>query len=242
MNDQESVERTRWPRRRWAVVGLGCIVLLALAAVAAGPIMSRVEQPAYAVTAAAGAIEIRDYGPMNAAEVDIRGERAAAISQGFALIAAYIFGANAPNATIAMTAPVQSQPQQPTAKQTTAQTIAMTAPVVQQGKTEGGEVIWSVRFIMPQKWTMDTLPKPKDAHVKLIHVAAKQLAVIRFSGTASDALIAEKTMALRKYVTDNKIAVVGEPVLAFYNPPWTLPLFRRNEIMLELAPGEARKP
>jgi hypothetical protein len=120
MHDQAPVERTRWLRRRWAAVGLSCVMLLALAAVAAGPIMSRVEQPAYVVTATAGAIEIRAYGPMIAAEVDIPGERASAISQGFSLIAAYIFGANAPNATIAMTAPVQSQPQQPTAKQANA--------------------------------------------------------------------------------------------------------------------------
>jgi SOUL heme-binding protein len=118
----------------------------------------------------------------------------------------------------------------------------MTAPVIQQGKRDGGEVIWSVRFIMPQKWTMDTLPKPKDTRVKLIPVAAKQQAVIRFSGTASDALIAEKTEDLRKYVTDNKISVVGQPILAFYNPPWTLPILRRNEIMLELAAPPARNP
>ena len=59
----------------------------------------------------------------------------------------------------------------------------------------------------------------------------------RFSGLANDALIRAKTVELRKYASDHKLTTVGEPLLAFYNPPWTLPFFRRNEIMLELAEG-----
>jgi hypothetical protein len=163
---------------------------------------------------------------MIAAEVEVSGERRAAINEGFRLIAGYIFGANKPNAKIAMTAPVEQQAKQ---------TIAMTAPVTQQSRDRS----WTVRFIMPKSWTMETLPKPTDDRVKLVPLPSKQMVVIRFSGVANDALIATKTSELRQYAADNKLSVRGEPVLAFYNPPWTLPFFRRNEIMLELTSSRA---
>jgi hypothetical protein len=204
----------------WGLAGL--VLILAIAAVAAGPIMSMVEQPEYKVVTSKGAIEVRDYGPMIAAEAVVTGERQAAISEGFRLIAAYIFGANKPNAKIEMTAPVQQQREQ---------TIAMTAPVTQQG--DGGR--WTVRFIMPKNWTMETLPAPNDTHVRLVRVPAKRMVAIRFTWRATDSLISAKTTELRKYVHDEKLVTVGQPLLAFYNPPWTLPFFRRNEIMLELA-------
>jgi hypothetical protein len=210
-------------RRKTIYAGLAVIVvMLAIAAAAAGPIMSRVEQPDYTVTITDGAIEIRSYGPMIAAETEVKGEREAAINEGFRLVAGYIFGANKPNAKIAMTAPVQ---QQSTRK------IAMTAPVTQQ--TTGDS--WTVRFIMPSKWTLETLPVPNDTRVTLKPMPAKRMLVIRFSGSANDSLIQTKTDELRRYAAEKVLATVGEPLLAFYNPPWTLPFFRRNEIMLELA-------
>jgi hypothetical protein len=207
----------------WAFLG---VAIAAIAAAAAGPIMSRVEQPKYTVNRSDGATEIRDYGSMIAAEVEVSGERRAAINEGFRLIAGYIFGANKPNAKIAMTAPVEQQAKQ---------TIAMTAPVTQQSRDRS----WTVRFIMPKSWTMETLPTPTDDRVKLVPLPSKQMVVIRFSGVANDALIATKTSELRQYAADNKLSLRGEPVLAFYNPPWTLPFFRRNEIMLELTSSRA---
>ena len=87
--------------------------------------MSRVEQPEYQIINSNGPIEIRSYGPMIAAEAEVRGERKAAINEGFRLIAGYIFGNNAPHSKIDMTAPVQQQRQQ---------TIAMTAPVTHPGR------------------------------------------------------------------------------------------------------------
>ena len=204
----------------WAIAGI--VFILAIAAVAAGPIMSLVEQPEYTVAASKGSIEVRNYGPLIAAEAELNGERQAAIREGFRLIAGYIFGANKPNAKIEMTAPVQQQRQQ---------TIALTAPVTQQG--DGGT--WKVRFIMPKKWTIETLPAPNDTRVRLVPVPAKRMVAIHFTWFAAESLIATKTAELRKYALEQKLATVGEPLLAFYNPPWTLPFFRRNEIMLELA-------
>jgi SOUL heme-binding protein len=82
---------------------------------------------------------------------------------------------------------------------------------------------------------METLPAPNDARIKLVPIPAKRMVAIRFSGTANDNLVAAKTAELRRYAAEQKLLTVGEPVLAFYNPPWTLPFLRRNEIMLELA-------
>jgi hypothetical protein len=92
-------------RRRLLYSIAGILVLLIFAGAAAGPIMSRVEQTEYRIEATNGSIEVRFYEPMIAAEAVIAGERKAAINEGFRLIAAYIFGANKPNARIAMTAP-----------------------------------------------------------------------------------------------------------------------------------------
>ena len=215
-------ERGKSRKRLFWIAGT-IISVLALAGIAAGPVMSRVEQPDYKAEASEGPIQVRSYGPMIAAEATVEGERKAAIREGFRLIAAYIFGKNTPRAKIAMTAPVEQRKQ----------TIAMTAPVTQQA----GNGSWTVRFIMPKSWTMDTLPAPADPRVRLEPLPARRFAVITFSGLAGDAAIKAKTEELRQYAASHKLTTVGEPVLAFYNPPWTLPFFRRNEVMLELAPS-----
>jgi hypothetical protein len=205
-------------RLYWVLAG--GITILVIAAVAAGPIMSRVEQPEYTVEVSEGAIEIRSYGPMIAAEVDVKGARPEAIDEGFHLIAAYIFGANKSNAKIEMTAPVQQERQQ---------NLAVTAPVTQQSST------WTVRFIMPKKWTIESLPIPTDSRVRLVPSAAQRMAVIRFSGFADDGLVRDKTGELQNYISEHRLVPVKGPLLAFYNPPWTLPFLRRNEVMFELA-------
>jgi hypothetical protein len=211
----------RSDRGRWVYWIGGGLVLVGIAAAGAGPVMSGVEQPDYKIEKSDGAIETRAYAPMIAAEAVVEGERKEAINQGFRLIAAYIFGANQPKAKIEMTAPVQQQKQ----------TIAMTAPVSQQATGNS----WTVRFIMPKNWTMATLPAPNDQRVSLQPIPARRFVALRFSGFTTDAAIAKRTDQLRRYAADHKLSTTGEPVLAFYNPPWTLPFLRRNEVMLELA-------
>jgi hypothetical protein len=159
---------------------------------------------------------------MISAQATVQGKREGAINEGFRLIAGYIFGANKPNAKIEMTAPVQQQ---------RVQKIAMTAPVTQQAYGDR----WTVEFIMPKRWTMATLPIPEDDRVKLVPIPARKLVAIGFSGSPSDELIARKTAELRAYANEQNLDVVGEPVFAFYNPPWTLPFLRRNEVMFQLA-------
>jgi hypothetical protein len=183
--------------------------------------MSRVEQPDYKVVATEGAFEIRDYAPMIAAETATEGEREAAIGEGFRRIAGYIFGDNAPREQISMTAPVQQQK---------GSKIAMTAPVQQQGANG----TWNVRFIMPKGWTMETLPAPTDARVKLVPMPERRFAVIRFSGSAGQTQLDAKETELRDFIRGRGLEPTGEALYAFYNPPWTLPFFKRNEVMLEV--------
>jgi hypothetical protein len=204
------------------------IVMLAVVAVAWGPIVSQVEQARYDVVASHGAIEIRDYAPMIVAEASVAGAREEAIDAGFRVIADYIFGNNGPAQKVAMTAPVTQQP---------GEEIAMTAPVTQRG----GEGSWVVRFVMPAAYTLETLPQPNDPAVTLKAVPGKRFAVIRFSGRAQRASLEARTRELEGFIRSQDLRAVSEPVYAFYNPPWTLPLLRRNEVMLELGGADRER-
>ena len=183
--------------------------------------MSNVEQPDYKLITSKENIEIRDYTPMIIAEVEVPGERKEAIREGFKILADYIFGNNTSTNQMDMTAPVTHE---------LSEKMAMTAPVLQEKQMEK----WKVRFVMPKKYTFDTLPKPNSKNVILIQLPARRFAVIQFSGLADDENIKQHTTELEKYLLDQKRKVIGKPLLAFYNPPWTLPFFRRNEVMLEI--------
>ena len=202
----------------WLVAGV-----LVVGASLSGPVMSNVEQPQYRVVSREGDLEIRDYPAMIVAETDVAGERDSAVNAGFRTIADYIFGNNLTSAKVAMTAPVTQQ---------AGETIAMTAPVTEQpeGKT------WHVRFIMPAQYTMQTLPTPRNPAVHLRAVAAKRFAVIRFSGWAGEQSLHDHTQALEAFVASHHLQALSPPSYAFYNPPWTLPFLRHNEVMLEIAP------
>ncbi len=202
----------------WWIMG-GVAVI---GATAWGPIVSNVEQAKYEVVESQGAIEIRDYAPMIVAEAEVSGERKEAINQGFRIIADYIFGNNAPKQKVAMTAPVI---QQPTEK------IAMTAPVTQEGAGNS----WKVRFVMPSNYTIDTLPKPNNDAVKLHKITGKRFAVIQFSGMAGEDSLKKHTDVLNAFITQKKLNALSQGTYAFFNPPWTLPFLRRNEVMVEIA-------
>ncbi len=183
--------------------------------------MSQVEQPKYTVLESDGNIEVREYGPTIVAEVEVHGERRKALNQGFRLIADYIFGNNLSSKKVAMTAPVTQE---------SGEKIAMTAPVTQDGNGDG----WKVRFVMPAGYTLETLPKPKNQNVRLIAIPARKTVVIRFSGFNTDKNINSHRETLLKYIKDHGLTVLGSPTTAFYNPPWTLPFLRRNEIIFAL--------
>ena len=183
--------------------------------------MAKIETPPYQVIQSAEKIEVREYAPMIVAEVAVAGERGKAIHAGFRVLADYIFGNNAPGQSIAMTAPVI---QQKGAK------IAMTAPVSQ---TQNGD-LWKVRFTMPSSYTMQTLPRPNNPAIKIIPIPGHRTVVIRFSGFWTERNLRKNSGKLEAFIQSQRLKTMGDPIYAFYNPPWTLPFFRRNEVLYNL--------
>ena len=197
------------------------IALVLIVGVLAGPVMSNVEKPDYKVVKSEQNIEIRQYKPMIIAEVEIDGKREDAIQDGFRLLADYIFGNNMVEKVISMNAPVQQKENNK---------IAMTAPVQQQliGK------LWKISFVMPSKYSMNSLPVPNNNRVRLKEILAKKFVVIEFSGTNSNDNVNEHENQLMNYIEGNQIKIIDSPKYAFYNAPWTLPFLRRNEVMIEI--------
>lgn len=184
-----------------------------------------IEEPAYTVTEQAAPFELRTYAPRIVAEVVVSGSMDQASSAGFRLLANYIFGNNTASgggsAKIQMTAPVGIEPR--------SEKISMTAPVSMQ-ESDGR---WRVTFAMPASYTMETLPRPNNAAVTLREIPETRVAVIRFSGVASERKVAEKTSELLAWLSEKGLSPTGDRELARYNPPWTLPFLRRNEILME---------
>jgi hypothetical protein len=203
----------------WWIVGI--VAVLLLGAALWGPIASNVEHPKYKVVESSGNIEIRDYVPMIVAEAEVKGDRREAIGKGFRIIADYIFGNKTASEKVAMTAPVTQQG---------SERIAMTAPVTQQ--REGKD--WRVRFIMPSKYTMETLPKPNNPAVELKQIPTKRFVVIRFSGMGRENSLNLYTKDLKDFLNAKNLRPLSPPTYAFYNPPWTLPFLRRNEVLIEI--------
>ena len=197
------------------------IALILIVGVLAGPVMSDVEKPDYKVIQSEQNIEIRQYEPMIIAEVEVDGKREDAIGDGFRLLADYIFGNNTVQQVISMTAPVQQKENQK---------IEMTAPVQQQSTGKS----WRMSFVMPSKYSMDSLPVPNNNRVRLKEILTKKFVVIEFSGTNSNENVIEHENQLMNYIEANQIKINGSPKYAFYNAPWTLPFMRRNEVMIEI--------
>lgn len=182
-----------------------------------------IEMPEYEVIEKKDGYEIRKYKSYIIAEAEVSGEMKKALYSGFMIIANYIFGNNVSKKNIAMTAPVLQQEQN--------ETIAMTAPVIQQ-KTSSKS--YKVAFIMPSKYTIETLPKPKNSKVQFTEVKAYKAAALRFSGFFSSKKIDSKKAKLLEQLKKDNLKTDGEAIFAAYNPPSTPPFMRRNEIIVKI--------
>lgn len=199
-------------------------VLISIALIFTGAAMAT-EEPKYSVLEKEPPFEVRSYAPMIVAEVQVEGDLDEASGQGFRLIAAYIFGQNKVSEKIAMTTPVAIEEKSPQSAK-----IAMTVPVVIEPKA--GK--WTVSFVMPAEYTMESIPKPINSQVQLRQIPAVKKAVISFTGFYSEQKVAEKTLELEQWMKARNLNPSGAPNFARYNPPWTLPFMRRNEVMINL--------
>ena len=201
-----------------------------------------IEEPAFEVLEKAEKMEIRQYRPLIVAETFVEGDMGSASSGGFRLIADYIFGNNQsmresggkPSEKIAMTAPVSIEPLRRSEK------IAMTAPVNVEPQDDSVKGVmhskrWRVQFTMPSGYSMASLPKPRNPAVTLREVPGKRYAVLVFSGFAGEEQAQQEIDELLAWLKAKNLRAIATPQLARYNPPWTLPFLRRNEILIEIA-------
>lgn len=183
------------------------------------------EEPEFTLISQENAIEVREYKPKIIARVEVEGGFDDASSKGFKLLADYIFGNNLLNGEsqkISMTAPVEMTP--------LAEDIVMTSTIM---KSEANHK-WQVNFVMPKEYTLDSLPRPNNELVKIIEIPKEKYAVIVFSGLVRDSSYTEKAQLLNDFIMTNNMTQLEAIKIARYNPPWTLPFFRRNELMAKI--------
>ncbi|XP_073289281.1 heme-binding-like protein At3g10130, chloroplastic [Primulina huaijiensis] len=188
-----------------------------------------VETPKFEVTHSTKDYEIRKYGSAVVAEITYDPTQFNSNKDGGFMILANYIGAlgnpqNSKPEKIAMTAPVIT-------KTGSSEKIDMTAPVVTQSKGGGKSV--TMQFILPSKYAKaEDAPRPVDERVLVREEGEKKYAVVRFSGVAGEKVVAEKVEKLKACLERDGFKVAGDFVLARYNPPWTLPPLRTNEVMI----------
>jgi hypothetical protein len=165
------------------------------------------EMPPYTVEATDGAREIRTYGPHLLAEVQVSGNRQGAIQAGFRVLAGYIFGGNE-----------------------TGEKIAMTVPVAQTPASDPAGDRWTVSFMMPARFTKDTLPTPRTDAIRFVEAGPSRQVVERFTGLPGTDDLAARAKALRQWAEDQGLTITAGPHYYFYDAPMTLPWNRRNEV------------
>jgi hypothetical protein len=190
----------------------GIVAALGTAAVVAGAFFvwraSRAEEPRYQTIESDGPIEVRKYPPLVTAGAEHRGERQAALNEGFRTLADYLFAKSRPGKKLPMTAPVLSD--------------------------TDGDGSWRTRFIMPAGKARAELPAA-PLGVELTSEPARRVAAIRFSGRADDATLAAKEGALRSWLQLRGLPSEGKATHAFYNAPFLPGPMRRNEVMIVLS-------
>ena len=184
-----------------------------------------IEEAKYEVIKRDNKFEVRDYETHILAETVVGGNLEDAGSEAFKRLFRYISGDNRSGDKVAMTAPVSQQP--------TGEKIKMTAPVGQQRLGES----WAVSFMMPGSYTLETLPEPEDPKVTLRQVPARRMAAVRYSGFWSEKGYLRKKSELESWINENGLTIVGEPIWARYNPPFTPWFLRRNEILIPVDAG-----
>lgn len=187
-------------------------------------------------------LEVRRYADRIAAEARVPGRDAG--SDAFSMLFDYIKGANRGSQDVAMTAPVE------TGERGTE--IAMTAPVeTETAETttrddadrdgdrdagrDNGRTTVTMRFLLPSKFNRESAPVPTHEQVRLVTLPAETMAVLRFSGFGGRSTVARRQQELQRRLKDAPWTAAGQPVAMFYDPPWTLPFLRRNEVAVPVS-------
>jgi hypothetical protein len=198
------------------------VVILIIWTVGSYLAVNSLEEPEYTVTSKNKNYEVRQYGSYIIAETEVSGSFNKATGEGFRIISDYIFGNNTSKESIAMTTPVLEQK---------SEKIAMTVPVV---NTLDGNATKTVSFVLPSKYTLETLPLPNNDRVNIREVEAKKKAVLSFTWYATESRVEAKKAELQKLLAADGVEIIGETQVARYNPPLSMPLILRNEIIIRV--------
>jgi hypothetical protein len=217
----------------------GALALLAflLLAGAVPTTLMATEEPSHRIVETYPEFELRRYAPYLVAETVVDAGFDSAGNRAFGILADYIFGKNRGEKKIEMTAPVTQQPADGAAPE--GQKIEMTAPVTQQPATRTagtatGADRYVVSFVMPERFTLETLPEPIDPRIELRREPERLMAVRRYSGRWTRENYREEEQKLLAAVRERGYEPVGAPVYARYNSPFSLWFMRRNEVMVEV--------
>jgi hypothetical protein len=184
-----------------------------------------IERAKYTVVEREGNFELRQYEPYLVAETIVEGDFDEVGNEGFRRLFDYISGKNRKQQSISMTAPVSQKVE--------AEKISMTAPVNQV--RVGGK--YRITFLMPAKYTMETLPEPLDTRVELKEVPGQLIAALRYSGTWSKDRYEKKRVRLQAVMRQKGLEPAGEAIFARYNPPFMPWFLRRNEVLIPVENG-----
>ncbi len=213
METQRGIDYLRERPELTAALAVGGVALaLGAAFYVSKKIADHAEEPEYETVRRDGEISIRDYDAMLVAETIKSGYHEKARRAGFETLYDFIRGENASNKKIAMTIPVFQQ--------------------LSDGEGRGKG--WAIRFVMPKKFAKSTLPSPSSQDVAVSEIGARRMAVVEFNGAFSASLASKKLMSLYNYLADEGLKQKGDPIYAFYNPPWVPGFMRRNEILIEI--------
>jgi hypothetical protein len=213
-----------------------------------GGVAMAIEEPSYEILSIQAPFEVRHYRPMLIAQVTVEGDMDEASSKGFRQIAGFIFGGNQPIGSGTLSSMLSPQDAQSASPASIPKSepldakgvkIAMTAPVtiVPQEADKGllSAQLWRVNFVMPSQYTLRTIPQPKNPAISLQEVPDKYYAVMTYSGFNFQTKVEQHMAQTLQWATSKGYNVLSSPQLARYDPPWTLPMFRRNEILVEIS-------
>ncbi len=201
-------------------IGLAGFAILGVSTLLVAKSALAIEKAKYTVLEKEDDFEIRQYDSQIVAETFVEGGLEDVGNEGFRRLYAYISGENTKKQSISMTAPV--------GQEVKSEKIAMTAPVKQEKKGEK----WRITFLMPAEYTLETLPEPDDARVKLAQEPGRMMAAVKYSGTWSKEGYEENRALLEEYIQKRGLTKAGDPVWARYDPPFMPWFLRRNEVLI----------
>ena len=185
------------------------------------------EEAKFQVILVQGDFQLRLYSSYVVAETFIDSDFDKAGREAFGRLFDYISGDNIKRQKIAMTAPVMAAQD----AENSGQKIAMTAPVITEKQAEG----WRYYFVLPEEFTLASAPQPANPNVVLKQIPSKKVASIQFTGLRDEDIFNEKVSKLESWILENNLESVSLPSFAGYDPPWTLPFLRRNEVLIDVS-------